>query len=351
MPRLHKFFGLSEMARTKEEPIKAVLDWAAQQKGTFTISDLYKVYVANGGRANSEGDNKQSFTTQIMKLTARFWKDGEKAEVSEKRPLQAVTRGSRGGGGRDPTVIKWGLGHALREPGDARFVNPDDDNNSGEAMDRLEKALSYVGKGLPPDPKAGRQKLQASIERWKKMKSLNQIVADIRGSIPKKGQMDALHIASEFLMDRGQVDQDDVEDAEAAVAPAPSSQHDDDHDDGGDFSDEPSGGHEDMPDDEFSDTDVEPEEEPAPAPVAPKANIPPPPAGVFRRQPAKPAAPPTPTPEPDDDDLELDDDDIEEPTKQQAGAANFIKPPAAPPAAPAPPKKSPVSKFFPSKKK
>jgi hypothetical protein len=345
MSRLHEYF-MSEMPRGKGDPILATLDWAAQQKGTFTIRDLYKVYVANGGRANSEGDNIQSFSTQINKYIAKPWKDDQvKYAISDKRPMVAVKQGSRGGGGRNPTILKWGLDRPLRDPSAARFVEPEDDNTSGDAMDRLEKVLSHMGKGLPPDPKQGRQRLQAAIERWKKMKNLNQVVADIRGTIPKAGQMDALHVASEFLMDRGAASEDDVDDAEDQVAPASQavSTHDDD-DDVGEFSDEP----EDLdaiPDDEYDEVeDEEPPPPPAKKPAAPptfsKPATPPPTpgsSGVTVRKKAEP--PPAPAPEPEDD----DEDDVEEPTKQQAGAANFIKPQATTPAAP---KKSPLSKFF-----
>jgi hypothetical protein len=364
MPRLYEYF-MFEMPRRKGDPILATLDWAAQQRGTFTINDLYNVYVANGGRANSMGDNKQSFSTQINRYIAKPWKeDQDKYGVSEKRPLLAVRRGARGGGGRNPTILQWGLDRPLRDPSAAHFVEPDDDSSTGDAMDRLEKVLSRMGKGLPDDPKQGRQRLKAAIERWKKMKTLNQVVADIRGTIPKAGQMDALHIASEFLIDRGAADEDDVEDAEDQVAPAPPavSSHDDD-DDVGEFSDEP----EDLdtiPDEEYdeeeseatsddeydeeepeatSDDEYDEEEPPSPPvkrtiappsfskPVTPSAG----PGVTVRKKEEPPAA--TARPEPEDD----DEEDIEEPTKRQAGAANFIRPQATP-AAP----KSPLTKFF-----
>jgi hypothetical protein len=334
MSRLKEFFVLSEMPRVKEEPIKAMLDWAAAQKGTFTARQLYNVYVANGGRSASLGDNYPSFRTQLMKMVARFWKDPPKNQVSQDRPIVAVKRGSKGGGGANPDVLKWGLPGPLRT-GDASFVNPDDDENTGAAMDRLEKVLSRMGKGLPPDQKVGRQKLQAAIERWKKMRNLNQVVVDIKGTIPKVGQMDALHIASEFLMDKGAVDQDDVEDAEDQVAPTPSGPEPsagDEEEDDFDFSDEPHVSPdewESLPNepDEEEPEEIEPDEEPTPPPPPPK-----PPGGVEVRK--KPGATPPPTPEPEDD-----EDEVEPATKQQAGASTFLKPFK-------PAKKSPVSKWF-----
>lgn len=335
MSLLKEMFALSEMPRVKEEPIKAMLDWAAAQKGTFTARDLYNVYIANGGRSASLGDNYPSFRTQLMKMVARPWKDPPKNQVSDQRPILAVKQGSRGP--NNPDILKWGLDKALRSQ-DAQFVNPDDDNTTGEATDRLEKVLSRMGKGLPPDEKVGRQKLAAAIARWKTMKSLNQIVADIRGSIPKAGQMDALHIASEFLMDKGMVDQDDVEDAEDQVAPAPqqapAQDHSDDEEDYGAFSDEPYVD----PDDIHSMPD-EPEEEEPPPP--PKKAAPTPQAGVAVRKKAEPAPQLSADWEDDEEEPEEPEEpEVEPATKQQAGAGTFLKPfkPAS--------KKSPVSKWF-----
>lgn len=335
---LKEMFGITEMPRRMGDPMKQTLQWASEQPGTFTMKDLYRVYTANGGRANSEGENDKSFTSQMMHHIARFWKDPPKNQVSDQRPIVAVKQGSRGGGGRNPHIFRWGLDKQYQSDA-SRFVNPADDNTSGDAMDRLEKVLSRQGKGLPADEKAGRAKLKAAIERWKQMPNINQVVADIRASIPKAGQMDALHIATEFLMDRGVVDQDDVEDAEDDVAPAPSSpktpSHPDDDDDfGGSFDDEPMSDtpFDELPDEDYTDItepdEEEPEEEePPPAPPQPQSN-----AGVTVRKGAAPPAPPPPR-------APSAFDDEEEPeTKQQAGAQNFIKPTASS----APAKKSSV---------
>lgn len=333
------------MARPKGDAIKAVIYWASQQKQPFTIRQAYQVYTSNGGRENSEGDNLGSFTTQFQKYVAKDWKEGQTPKKggapywppSDRRPLMNAKRGGRGAA--DAHTFQWALNKPMSDPSTAKFINPDDDNNTGAAMDKLEKVMSRMGKGLPPDEKVGRQRLQAAIERWKKMKNLSQVVADIKATVPAKGQMDALHIASEFLMDKGAVDQDDVEDAEQEVEPEAPEQDDDDV---GDFSDDPDG------DDDlgmdFDDlTGDEPE---APAPAAPSAPTP---------------VPATPEPE-DDDDLGMDftdlgdeEDDVEPTTKSQAGAQSFLKPtpPTAPKAAPQrpaaptpPPKKSRLSPFF-----
>jgi hypothetical protein len=143
--------------------------------------------------------------------------------------------------------------------------------------------------------------------------------------------MDALHIASEFLMDTGRADQDDVEDAEVEVAPqqAPAPQGTDDEDDYGDFSDEPH-----VDPEEWESLPDEPEEEEPPPPPAKKPVGPPPAPGVAVRKKAEPAPPPEP------EEPEGDEDEVEPVTKQQAGAGNFLKP------AWKPAKKSPVSKWF-----
>lgn len=323
--RLSKFLtSMTEMARSKGEAIKATLAWASQQKEPFSVRQLYDVYTANGGRQNTGGDNIQSFTTQIMKYVAKEHKADETPKYSkvpywppsEGRPLTYAIRGNRGSG--DAHALIWAPN--VKKPSfNAKFVNPaDDEPNAGDAMDRLEKALSANRGGLP-DEKQGREKLKAAIARWKGMKDINKVVADIRATIPKKAQMDALHIASEFLIDRGAADEEDVEDAEAAVAPAPVDVSDDD-DDLGDFSDEPE------PEDD--EEEEEPDETPTP---------------TFQRT---PTAKPRQEPEEEPEEIEPDEDDD---TEREAGAQNFLPtPPPAPPkpAAPAAPKKSPVSKFF-----
>ena len=305
--RLSKLLNsMNEMARPKGEAIRATLNWAAHQKGEFTVKDLYKVYTANGGRANTAGENLQSFSTQIMKYVAQPWRDGEAAEVSDQRPILAFHQGSRGAG--NPHRMKW----AWNPPSDddTNFVDPhSEEPTAGDAMDRLEKAMSRMGKGLPDDPAEGKKRLKAAMARWKAMKSLNQVVADIRATVPAKGQMDALHIASEFLIDRGAADEEDVDDAEDKVAHTPTqAEPEEEPDDLGDFSDEP---------------EEEPEEEPAT------------PAPTFQRTPA--ARPSQPEPEPEDEEEPEDDD-----TEQQAGAQNFLQPPPKPQT----PARSPVSKFF-----
>lgn len=347
MSRLHKFFGLNEMARGKDPATLAMLDWAAQQTKPFTIRQAYDVYVANGGRSTSASDNIQSFTTQFQKMVAKQWLDGETPKKgrapywppSDRRPMVNYgQRGQRGGGASNKGYFIWALDKPLRDPGATKLVDPDDDHNAGAAADRLEKALSRMGKGIAPDPKVGRQKAKDAIERWKKLKTINKISADIKATIPKGAQMDAMQIAWDMLS--GDADGDGEQGAEDQVqATAP--QDDDDDSVFGGFAD-------DEDDIDFGDmsSEEEPEEEPEPAPPAPKA-----------ASPAKPAAPPpapaAPEPEPEDDDIDFggfeDDDEVEPSTAQQAGAASALKPepaavPTPAPAAAPPKKKEPDSK-------
>jgi hypothetical protein len=309
--RLRNFF-LTEMPRPRGDAMWAVLDWAAQQKGTFTIKDLYRVYLQNGGRAESMGDNISSFSTGVMKYVAQPGKvkidrkTGQSKhpeghyDLSQKRPILQIHGGSQGGG--NAKIMKWGLDKPLRDPHAARFVEPEDEG-AGEAMDRLEVLL-------------GGDKLKQAMARWQKLPNLNAVVADIKASVPKRAQMDALHVASDILMDQGKADEDDVETAADEVPPAP---QDDDEEDYGEFTDAP---------EPFNPDDYPDEEEPAPAP---------------QKQQAEPEPEEEPEPEPEDD--------VEEPTTHQAGAANFIKSQTPPPSPVMPTvRKSPVSKFFKKKK-
>lgn len=290
--RLRSFF-LTEMPRPRGDAMWAVLDWAAQQKGTFTIRDLYNVYVRNGGRADSLGDNIQSFTTGIMKYVAQPGKykinkrTGQPKDysLSQKRPIMQVQRGARGAGGA--ALMKWGLDKPLRDPTAAKFVDVEDPS-AGDAMDNLEAMI-------------GPEKLKAAMARWKKMGHTDKAVADIKGTIPKKGWMDAMHI----LMDLGGGAESDeeAEDELDSTPAAASPQQDDDEEDYGEIGDE-------IP--EFDPDEFEDDEE-SPVFAAPAKSAPPPPAA---KEPEPEPEEPEPTPQ----------------TQQQAGAANFIKPSAATPA-------------------
>lgn len=323
--RLRNFF-LTEMPRGRGDPTWAMLDWAAQQTRPFTIKQALQVYIANGGRAKSDDPegNLGSFTSLFQGFVAKQHKAGMKPKPgkapywppSERRPLIKASGGNRGKQGEGAGLFSWALDKPLRDPSTARFVNPanepDEEETAGDAMDRLENEVHGIGA----------QNLVAAMKRWKKMPSIVAAAADIKATIPRRCQMDAMIVAADLLHDQGKASDQDVEDAEqeisqSAQAPTPA-----DDDDTGEFSDEPY--------DDGSGFEDDEEEPAAPPPTAPK-----------------PAAK-APEPEPE----EPEDDEVEEPTKQQAGAANFLKPSVpSQQQAPAKPKsQSPVSKFFKKKK-
>lgn len=208
MPQLFELYTLSEMARNREAPMWAVLDWAAQQgEGEFTVAQLYSIFTAAGGSAGPT-----SFHTMVGHMTAKDWKDG-KLDARGKpywppsvdRPFVFSRRGHRGKGGAHS--FHWGLDGPLRDPQDA--VKPDaneDDDPVSMAMDALEQ-------------KMGAPALKAAMARWKKMGDMRQVTADVRG-LPAKMQMNALLVASQHLMDAGRADGEDVEDAEQQLSPA-----------------------------------------------------------------------------------------------------------------------------------
>lgn len=198
------------MARSRGDAVWAVLDWAAQQTGTFTIEDLYKVYLSNGGE-----QGETSFHTTIGHLTAKPWKDDQdKYALSDRRPLELAIRGKQGAGRKH--VYRWGLDHPLREPQAAAEPESEEQEALGDATDRLEASI-------------GREALKAHLAKWKNM-DIHQAVADIRRRVPKRSQMDALHVVSASLVASGRANMDDVEDAENEIeytggGDAPATQH------------------------------------------------------------------------------------------------------------------------------
>lgn len=199
---LSRLFRVDEMANTRKGPTWAVLDWAAQQTGEFSLKDLFAVYQKAGGE-----QGYTSFHTTIGHMTAKPWKDDQgKYALSDDRPFAVAKKGSRGAGGA--TSLRWGLDHALRDAPEAEAEldgggEGDDEGTSaiGDALDRLEVLM-------------GRDKLKAAVARWRGMRSIHQAVADIRASVPMKGQMDALHVAYDSLVHTGKANDADVTDAE-----------------------------------------------------------------------------------------------------------------------------------------
>lgn len=210
MPQLLELYALAEMARTRGDATWAVLDWCAKQPGDFTIDDMFKVYSAAGGLSGPT-----SFATIINHFVAKYDPNAAKAKhrdrakygLSQKRPLQITRQGRRGKGGAARYV--WGLDGPLREPPpdyDPSAEGDGDDDPVSQAMDALEQ-------------KMGAPALKAAMSRWRKMRDMRQVTADVR-TLPPKLQMNALLVASQHLMDAGSADEEDVEDAEQQLDPA-----------------------------------------------------------------------------------------------------------------------------------
>lgn len=192
-----------EMARTRGEAMWAVLDWAAQQTGDFTMKDLYKVFQQAGGESTI-----QQFHSMVK--VAKPWKDDQgKYGVSAQRPFVFSKRGSRGKGGA--ALLQWGLDGPLRAPQQRQPSLAGDDSPIGDIYDKLEDKL-------------GRDALKAALQRWRRMTSVNQIATDIRSTVPARYQMDAIQIGTEHLVSSGKADEEDVEDAEAQLSPAAKAQ-------------------------------------------------------------------------------------------------------------------------------
>lgn len=335
------YYSLDEMARKREEPMWAVLDWAYQQENPFTMKQLFQVFKANGGGADSASENEGSFTTNMQRLISKdktkVDKRGNEIDysVSEKRPIKRIsTDHGRGKTGQYAAKFIWALDRPLRPPGQ---VSEPEDDSVGDATDRLEKVMGSTGKAGLYDIKLGREKLRAAIERWKKMKTFQQLHADVVSTLPKKAQVDALRVGAEYLPISQQPDEEEMDDAVDAM---PSFDDDDDvkFDDGetGEEEDDLSGfadsvvepkdlGLDDDDDDiKFDDDETGEEDEPESAkPSAAKAPEPeaePEWMKLTKRKPVAAAAAPS-----DDFDFDFGDDDDEE-TEKQAGASNFVKP-------------------------
>ncbi len=216
MQPLSKLFTLTEMARPREAATWAMLDWCAQQKGDFTIRDMYNVWIKSGGGKNSEGvPGIGSFSTAANKFIAKYdpnsekekYRDQKKYGLSQSRPLVYSRKGIRGKNNDTNTLLQWGLSGPLRKPGGDQSMAQDADEDEspiGDALDRLEKHM-------------GRPALKMAMQRWKVMSNHHVLAADIKKTIPPKFQMDALHVAMDRMVQSGKAEPEDVTDAEDEV--------------------------------------------------------------------------------------------------------------------------------------
>lgn len=203
---------LYEMGRTRESPMWAVLDWAAQQKGQFTLNQLYDIYKKNGGM-----NAFPSFSTNINReLVAKPWEeDQQKFGVSVKRPIVASVRGRRGKGGAGQ--YEWGLDGPLREPPTEPAIANDDDEEDafGKALANLEKHFISKYHG---DPNEGRKQLKIALARWQKINDPHRLALDIKAIVAPRFQMDAMQVATDHLYKNGTADETEIEDAEDELA-------------------------------------------------------------------------------------------------------------------------------------
>lgn len=213
---LARLYRLIEMARSREDAMWAVLDWAATQAGEFTIKDLHRVWAAAGGGGDSA--SYQQFSTAINNYIYKFDPQSPVAKYRNPRykyirvgktdkgtvpaPLQFVTRGARGAGAHH--VLRWRPGLApMRQPAAPKAPIHAEDDPVGDALDRLERKL-------------GRPALKAAMQRWRQLGDLHRISADIMGDEQIRGRdkMLALHVAASGLVSKGGATRADAVDAE-----------------------------------------------------------------------------------------------------------------------------------------
>lgn len=205
MLKLSELYRIDEMARKREDAMWAVLDWAAQQHGEFTIKDMYREWAKAGGG----GDNAsyQQFSTAINNYIYKYDPQSPTAKYRNPRykyirvgktdkgtvpaPLQFVTKGSRGAGGQH--VLRWRPGvPMMRQPAPPKAALAPEGDPTGDALDKLERKL-------------GRPALKAALQRWRQLGDLHKISADIMGDVQIRGKdkMLALQVAASNLVSTG----------------------------------------------------------------------------------------------------------------------------------------------------
>jgi len=213
---LHEAHALDEMARSREEAMWTVLDWAATQPGTFTINDMYREWKKAGGGGDSA--SIQQFSTAINNYIYKFdpsspvekyrnprykfIRVGKTDKGNVPAPLEFVQKGRPGKG--SPSVLQWrrGLG-PMRQPAAPKAPLAPDDSPVGDVLDDLEK-------------KVGRPALKAAMQRWKQLGNLHKISADIMADpmFRGKNKMLALQVAADTLVSSGKATQKQADDAE-----------------------------------------------------------------------------------------------------------------------------------------
>lgn len=210
---------LAEMARQREEPMWAALDFAATNGGEFTIRDMFNVWAKAGG--GNDNASYQQFSTAINNYIYKFDPRSPTAKYRNPRykyirvgktdkgtvpaPLEYVARGARGAG--NAHMLRWREGiPPMRQPAPQKAPIHSEDDPVGDALDRLEKRL-------------GRPALKAALERWKRLGDLHKITTDIMGDsqIRGKDKAYALQVAADHLLKAGKATQSQVARAEDQV--------------------------------------------------------------------------------------------------------------------------------------
>lgn len=206
-------WNVNEMANTRKGPTWAVLDWAAKQAGTFSLRDMYNVYVRAGG-----GTGEGAFATLINKLIV--YNDPQTGEevarypnyrFGAERPIRMIKAGRRGKGGA--AEYEWGMDGPLRDP---ETVEDGPKEDSGEHSDdqMVLDAIERIGQHVRPGD------LKVAIRRWKALGDHHRVAADIRRTMPPRAQIDALYVAMDALHNMGKASQAEVDEAEPEDAGA-----------------------------------------------------------------------------------------------------------------------------------
>jgi hypothetical protein len=205
--QLYRIGRIAEMARTREEPMWAVLDWAATQPGEFTIRDMFRIWAKSGGG----GDNAayQQFSTAINNYIFKFDPKSPKAKYRNPKykyirvgktekgtvpaPLEYVTRGARGAG--NAAVLRWRPGISpMRQPQVPKARLADEGDPVGDALDKLER-------------KMGRPALKSALQSWERLGDIHKITAAIMADVQIRGRDKALamQVAVDRLMKQGRI--------------------------------------------------------------------------------------------------------------------------------------------------
>ncbi len=208
MTRLSNLYSIKEMARTHGAvagggpAIHGMLDWASQQDGEFTVKDLLQAYIDEGGQSISV----PGFTIQVHKYVANYDRASKRITddpPTPQKPLIMTKQGFQGKG--RSAYFAWGLDGPLR-------VAPEKKPISKDPLFQTKAKL---------EDEIGKSAYRSALARWKQLGDLNKISTDIKGTIPARYQMDALHIAATMLHSPESAADDAEHELQVPAAPFP----------------------------------------------------------------------------------------------------------------------------------